>query len=109
MTKFLLAALAALTLFSAGAAAHAQNWRGGDDRPSASQGRDRYRDEARPRDRWARGNRPPPGRVRERAGDDEIRGQRLRRPPPGFHWVRLSSGRYALTSRQTGRVFDVVG
>jgi Ni/Co efflux regulator RcnB len=32
----------------------------------------------------------------------------LRPPPPGFAWVRMGDG-YALVSRDTGQIFDVIG
>jgi Ni/Co efflux regulator RcnB len=32
----------------------------------------------------------------------------LRPPPPGFAWVQMGGG-YALVSRETGQIFDVIG
>jgi Ni/Co efflux regulator RcnB len=62
---------------------------------------------------------PPPSRYGVRRGGmlpPQYRGavvpdygrHHLRPPPPGFAWVQMGGG-YALVSRETGQVFDVIG
>jgi Ni/Co efflux regulator RcnB len=53
-----------------------------------------------------RGGQVPP-QYREAVVPD-YRSHRLRPPPPGFAWVRMGD-RYALVSRATGQIFDVIG
>lgn len=53
-----------------------------------------------------RGGQVPPG-YSDREVSDYGR-HRLRPPPPGYTWVRMGN-RYALVSRSTGQIFDVIG
>lgn len=53
-----------------------------------------------------RGGQAPP-EYRDREVSDYGR-HRLRPPPPGYTWVRMGN-RYALVSRSTGQIFDVIG
>lgn len=53
-----------------------------------------------------RGGQVPP-EYRDREVSDYGR-HRLRPPPPGYTWVRMGN-RYALVSRSTGQIFDVIG
>jgi len=53
-----------------------------------------------------RGGQAPP-EYRDREVSDYGR-HRLRPPPPGYTWVRMGN-RYALVSRSTGQILDVIG
>jgi len=99
-----------------------RDYRGGRDDRGGREDRGGRRWDAGPPDAYAPpgfARRQPPANYGVRRGGQappEYRGaevsdygrHRLRPPPPGYTWVRMGN-RYALVSRSTGQIFDVIG
>ena|SRR5581483_10955924 len=57
---------------------------------------------------WGRGQRLPQEYYQDRRHDVDYRSHHLRRPPPGYRWVRTDDNNYALIAITSGLIASII-